>query len=66
VDESGVPMPIVQEGVRWDFRNETWDTCVFEYNPRPIPFIGARGPTEIMHQLPTFMQLFSLFCLRQF
>jgi hypothetical protein len=29
--------------------------------PRPIPFIGRMGPTEISHWLPSFMQLFSLF-----
>jgi hypothetical protein len=61
VNENGVSIPIVQEGVRWDFRNETWNTHGFEYMPHPIPFIGTRGPTEISHRLPTFMQLFSLF-----
>jgi hypothetical protein len=47
--------------MRWDFRNETWNTHDFEYKPHPVPFIGARGPTQIRHRLPTFMQLFSLF-----
>jgi hypothetical protein len=61
VDENGIPVPIVEEGVRWDFRNETWNTRGFEYNPPLVPFIGARGSTEIRHHLPTFMQLFSLF-----
>jgi hypothetical protein len=42
-----VPIPIVQEGMRWDFRNETWDTCGFEYNLHWFPFIGTKGPTDI-------------------
>jgi hypothetical protein len=61
VDDNGVPIPMLQEGMRWDFRNENWDTRGFEYNPRPVPFTGARGPMEIRHRLPTFMHLFSLF-----
>ena len=60
VNENCVPISIVG-GVWWDFRNETWNTHDFEYMPHPIPFIGIRGPTEISHRLPIFMQFFSLF-----
>lgn len=31
VDENGIFIPLVQEGMRWDFRNETWNTRGFEY-----------------------------------
>jgi hypothetical protein len=61
VDANGVPIPVVEEGVRWDFRDETWNTCGFEYEPQPRPFLGTRGPIEYNHRLPTSMQLFNLF-----
>jgi hypothetical protein len=49
LNENGVSISIVQVGVRWNFRNETWNTHGFEYLPCPIPFIGIRGPTKITH-----------------
>jgi hypothetical protein len=60
VDANGVPIPVVEEGVRWDFFDETWNTRVFEYKSQPIPFVDARGPTQYTNRLSTFMQLFNL------
>lgn len=50
------------QGIKWDFRDETWGNPNFSYNPAPLPFSGPKkGPTSTWRVLPTFRGLFALF-----
>ena len=51
-----------RSGLKWKFRNETWENPNFTYNPPPRPYSRCpRGPKFIYFTLPTFMTLFGLF-----
>ena len=51
-----------QTGLKWEFRNSTWQNSSSMYKPPPRPFLGpTRSPTFTYCTLPIFMTLFKLF-----
>jgi len=55
--------PNNSDGVKHRFRNSTWSQSNFTFSLPPKTFVGARGPIRGFRTMPTFMQLFSLFCI---
>ena len=50
-----------QIGMKWEFRNDTWQNPNFMYDPSSRPFFQLEiGPTFIYQTLPTFITLFEL------
>jgi hypothetical protein len=48
-------------GVRHVYRDETWSTKFFTYDPKPKEFRGRMGTTKFFVHMPSLLTLFELF-----
>lgn len=60
-DSSEGEDPNDPHSVKHRFRDSTWSRNNFTYYPKLKVFQGSPGPTRDFREMPTFMQLFSLF-----
>jgi hypothetical protein len=48
-------------GIKHIFRDETWNTNSFNYEPKPKEFTRRMGTTQIFPHIPAILTLFELF-----
>jgi hypothetical protein len=48
-------------GIKHLFRDDTWNTKYFTYDPKPKDFTGRIGTSQFFEHTPTILTLFELF-----
>jgi hypothetical protein len=48
-------------GVRHVYRDDTWSTNFFTYDPKPKDFLGRRDTSRFFAHIPSILTLFELF-----